>query len=600
MWYSKIVKRKTKITKVVLVGFCAIATLATLVVGQADAPDEPPVVLDKTQASQSQSASELLENQTLQTINFDKDMTIKDGLRMLALLYKKNIVPTPRVEGPITVTKLYNVTFEEALTAILQTNVYEVQGNFIMAYTAEEYEQMKNNKRRLEHAVFSLSYLTADEAKKLIEPVLSEDGMVSTSSPAQTGVPAGQSIGSDAAGGDNLAFQDTVVMRDYPENLEQAQQLMSQLDIRPRQVLIEATILSAVLTEDMEFGVDLSMAGGVAIDGSSATSDLVGDDNIDRGSEASSAIAQVAGWATGGNPIEVAGFAAAGGSGLRLGIRAGDVSVFITALEQVTDTTVLANPKILAVNKQLGQVYIGTKIGYRENDIITDGGATQQGGVKFLDTGTKLAFRPYIGNDGYIRMQIHPKDSSGALNAQGVPNETSTEIATNIMVKDGQTIVIGGLFRDVVTTTHRQVPILGDIPVIGELFKGTDDSNRREEVIVLLTPHIIDDPVQTNGDARAADIARKRIGAREGLSWLGAGRLAEDRYAKAVGLYTAGDTAAALCEINATLDIRPTYLEALRMRDRILTESGDDQAGTIERIMLDAISREDSENWIRL
>ena len=168
-------------------------------------------------------------------------------------------------EAPPTI-RAYSETFEEALMAILQTNVYEVQGNFIMAYTAEEYEQMKNNKRRLEHTVFSLSYLTADEAKKLIEPVLSEDGMVSTSSPAETGVPSGESISSDTAGGDNLAFQDTVVMRDYPENLEQAQQLMNQLDIRPKQVLIEATILSAVLTEDMEFGVDLNMAGGVAID----------------------------------------------------------------------------------------------------------------------------------------------------------------------------------------------------------------------------------------------------------------------------------------------------------------------------------------------
>jgi type IV pilus assembly protein PilQ len=599
MWYTKIVKRKTKITKIVLVGFCAIAAMATLVVGQADVPGEPPVVLDKTPVLQNQSASELLNSQTLQTISFDKDMTIKDGLRMLALLYKKNIVPTPKVEGPITVTKLYNVTFEEALMAILQTNVYEVQGNFIMAYTAEEYEQMKNNKRRLEYTVFSLSYITADEAKKLIEPILSADGQVAISSPAQTGVPSGQSISSDAGGGDNLAFQDTVVVRDYPENIEQAKQLVAQLDIRPRQVLIEATILSAVLTEDMKFGVDLNMAGGVAIDGSSATTDLVSGDTVSRGSEGTSPIAQVAGWATGGNPIEVAGFAAAGGSGLRLGLRAGDVSVFITALEQITDTTVLANPKILAVNKQLGQVYIGTKIGYRDNDIATASGGIQQGAVKFLDTGTKLAFRPYIGNDGYIRMQIHPKDSSGVL-ADGVPQETSTEIATNILVKDGQTIVIGGLFRDVVTTTHKQVPILGDIPIIGELFKGTEDSNRREEVIVLLTPHIIDDPAQTNGDKRAEDIALKRIGAREGISWLSAGRLAEDRYAKAVGLYTAGDTAAALCELNSVLNIRPTYLEALRLRDRILTESGDNQAGTIERIMLDAISREDSENWIRL
>jgi len=578
MWYLKITKPKIKITKVVLVWFFAISSLTTLVVGQAEAPDDLLAILDKTPPPQNQSASALLKSQMLQTINFDKNMTIKDGLRLLAIRYKKNIVPTPKVEGPITVTKLYDVTFEESLMAILQTNVYEVQGNFIMVYTAEEYEQMKNNKRRLEHTVFSLSYLTADEASKLIEPVLSDDGLIATSSPAETGVPSGQSISSDAAGGDNLAFQDTVVMRDYPENIERAQQLIAQLDIRPRQVLIEATILSAVLTEDMEFGIDLNMAGGVTIDGSAS--------QINAG--------------IGGTPLSIGGFAAAGHDGLRVGISTGDVSIFINALETVTDTTILANPKILAVNKQLGQVYIGTKYGYRDNDVITDGGATQQGSVKFLDAGTKLAFRPYIGEDGFIRMQIHPKDSSATLNAEGVPDETSTELATNIMVRDGQTVVIGGLFRDVVTSTTKQVPLLGDIPVVGELFKGVDDDNRREEVIVLLTPHIIDDPAQLKGEQRAADIARKRLGARHGLSWLNVGRLAEDRYAKAVGLYTAGDTAAALYELNSTLHIRPTYLEALRLKDRILTENVDDQSGTLERIMLRVIEREDAENWIRL
>jgi len=602
MSYSKSTKPKITITKMVLVWFLAISALATLVVGQADEPDKPLAVLDKVVVPQGQSVGQLLKSQTLQTISFDKDTTIEEGLKMLASLYKKNIVPTPAVNGPITVTKLFDVTFEEALMAILQTNVYEVQGNFIMVYTAKEFEEKQNNKRRLEHTVFSLSYLTAEEASKLIEPILSDDGMIATSSPAQTGVPAGQSIGSDAAGGDNLAFQDTVVMNDYPENIERAQQLINQLDIRPKQVLIEATILSAVLTDEMEFGVDLNMAGGVAINGTAEVAGLHNNagDETSLGTAAGTPISQIAGWATGGNPIEVSGFAAAGGSGLRLGVRAGDVSVFITALEQLTDTTILANPKILAVNKQLGQVYIGTKIGYRDNDVITDGGATQQGAVKFLDTGTKLAFRPYIGNDGFIRMQIHPKDSSGTLNAQGVPNETSTEIATNIMVKDGQTIVIGGLFRDVVTASDRQVPILGDIPLLGEFFKGTNDSSRREEVIVLLTPHIIDDPDQLEGDKRAADIARKRLGARDGLSWLCSARLAEDRYAKAVRLYTTGDTAAALYELNSTLNLRPTYLEALRLKDRILIENGDGQDGTLERIMLKAIEQEDAGKWIRL
>ena len=257
----------------------------------------------------------------------------------------------------------------------------------------------------------------------------------------------------------------------------------------------------------------------------------------------------------------------------------------------------MANPKILAVNKQLGQVYIGTKLGYREADVITDGGATQEGAVKFLDTGTKLSFRPYIGSDGYIRMQIHPKDSTGSLNANGVPQEISTELATNIMVKDGQTVVIGGLFRDKVTATKKQVPVLGSIPIIGELFKGYDDENRREEVIVLLTPHIIDDPEELNGDDRVNDVARKRLGARDNLLWLGIAKRAEDSYSQAVSLYADGDTYGALRKLQWTLNLRPNYLEAMRLRDRIVGEIGDES--TLERIMIDAIEQEEADKWFR-
>ena len=187
-----------------------------------------------------------------------------------------------------------------------------------------------------------------------------------------------------------------------------------------------------------------------------------------------------------------------------MGFSSNEVQGIITALEEITDTTLLANPKILAVNKQLGQVYIGTKIGYVSQTTQNQTSTTQQ--VEFLDTGTKLSFRPYISDDGYIRMDIHPKDSSGTLKANSIPDESSTELATNIMVKDGQTIVIGGLFRDLTVTSRSQVPLLGDLPYIGVAFRGTHDTVTRQEVIVLLTPHIIDDPEEINSDAREDDV----------------------------------------------------------------------------------------------
>jgi len=587
MLYRRRQYRQVRMAQMAAVWLIGMVCLGALVIGQVDRPAAEPKVLAPTDAGGSVTsgaveaaprASGDVMGQAIQSITFKKDMTITDALRFLAMKYQKNIVPTPRVEGMITVTNLYDVTFEEALQAVIGTNKYEVQGNFIMVYTPDEYEQIKADKRRMEYRYFTLDYLTAKEAEKMVTAILSKDGSVATSSPAQTGVPTGTSI-TEQKQGDNMAYQDTIVVRDYPEKLAEIEDLLTRLDVRPQQVLVEATILSAKLTEDFEMGIDLNLAAGVSLDKSTA-----------------------AGWLNGGQngtPIEVSGFAT-GTSGLKVGVTTGDVSLFITALETITDVTVLANPKILAINKQLGQVYIGTKIGYREGDIETAGGGVQQGAVKFLETGTKLSFRPYIADDGYIRMDIYPKDSTGQLNAQGVPDETSAELLTNIIVKDGETIVIGGLFRDKISNTRNQVPLLGDIPVVGEVFKKTDDTTYRDEVIILLTPHIIDDPAELKGEARAEDVKRKRYGAWQRLNWLTTTRLAEDSYARAVELFSQGDSHGALKELNWALHLRPTYLEALRLRERIVQYRGGAGDDVLERIMIETLEKEDRDKWDRL
>ncbi len=275
------------------------------------------------------------------------------------------------------------------------------------------------------------------------------------------------------------------------------------------------------------------------------------------------------------------------------------MSAFITALESVTDITVLASPKILALNKQMGTVFIGQKIGYRDRTTISDTGQATVGEVKFLDTGTKLSFRPYIANDGYIRMDIYPKDSSGAVDSEGIPTETTAELTANIMLKDGQTVVIGGLFRDAVTTTRSQIPLLGDLPLLGALFRGTSDSNKRQEVIVLLTPHIISEPNQLNGLARAEDISRKMNGAKNAEQWIGRGRLADDRYAKAARYYLEGDKQAALHELDIVLELRPTYTEAIRLKERILAETDPVAASKIERKVVEQVEKPDTEKWLR-
>ncbi|MHC4630268.1 MAG: type II secretion system protein GspD [Planctomycetota bacterium] len=610
MYDNKNSNSKTKMGKHLFVwGFVLIvaAAIAVADIGQGQMFAQADEGLDAANIDISSSQADASVGGTLQSIKFNKDEGIKEALRILNALYQKNIVPSATVDGILGFTTLKDVSFEEAMDAILGHNfVYEQKGNLVRVYTKDEYQKIKEDKSRMICEVFTLYYITAEEARKLITPVLSKSGLVEVSTAAEAQISSGGgsssgggggSVGSGGGGGNSMALHDTIVVYDFPENITDAKGVIKFVDVRPKQVLVEATILSVLLTEGLELGVDLNFAGGTVLDGTAATDTLVAGSTVDRGTEATSPIVDIAGGVP-GSALEIFGFATAGGDGLRVGVKSGDISAFITALESVTDTTVIANPKILAVNKQEGCVLIGRNLGYRSSTSISEGVATQ-GQVEFLQTGTQLIFRPYIANDGYIRMDIYPKDSTAELNDDGVPDETTTELKTNILVKDGETIVIGGLFRDVVVSTRKQIPLLGDLPIIGAAFRSTDDTTQRQEVIIMLTPHIINGADQTRGLERAADISRKRYGAQDGVMWTSRSRLADDYYERASRYYVEGDTEAAMKELEFALTFRPTYLEAIRLKERIIAETKPDEVQNMERILLDNVEREDTDKWLR-
>ena len=155
-------------------------------------------------------------------IAFQKDSNIRDGLRLLAVLCKKNIVPSSRVDGLLTVSRLYEVTFEQALAAILGHGFkYKQDGDFVRVYTTEEYNQIREDPERMVHKVITLYYITAEEASKLMQPVLSTAAMIQMSSPAEEMISVGTQIGGGGAslsgggGGDNLALNDMIVVFDY-------------------------------------------------------------------------------------------------------------------------------------------------------------------------------------------------------------------------------------------------------------------------------------------------------------------------------------------------------------------------------------------------
>ena len=499
-----------------------------------------------------------------------EDMPLSSVLRLLSLEGQRNIIASPNVRGSVT-ANLYQVSFEEALTAILTTNGsgYRVIGNFIYVYTNEELAEMDADAHPPITRVFTLNYVSAADAQSYISPLLGEEGRVSVSPAPQTGLASSASDG----GGASYAARDFIIVTASEENLREVERILGEVDIRPQQVLIEATILRAELSDDNALGIDFTLLGGVDLALLGASSNGIGD--IGLGQLPENRFERFNASAT----SDFVGDVPQGG--LRIGIIKDQVAVFIRALEQVTDITVLANPKVLGLNKQKAQVIVGRRDGFLTTTVT----ATQAiQSVEFLETGTQLIFRPFIADDGYIRVELHPEDSVGFVNAQGLPSEQTTEITTNVLMRDGETILIGGLFREVDKTTRKQIPVLGNIPVLGALFRSDNDSAKREEVIILLTIHIVKDHAVYAEASRAVleNVEKIRVGMRQGLMWHGRDRLAQSHYRRALEALTQDRRDMALWHTNLALHNNHRLLPAIDLKERILGErawEADDSGG---------------------
>jgi len=521
------------------------------------------------------------------SIQINGDVSVVQVLRMIGNQAQLSIVPSRDVRGTVPGMDLYNVTISDALDAILHSNgmAWERKGNLIYVYTEKELDDQQKAARKTATQTFTLHYIPAVDAEALIKPAMSADAQVAITKDATSGIDTGAgdsasgagSSNSTGTGGNSESGVDMIVVTDYPENLAEIAKIVQDVDRRPQQILVEATILEANLTENNALGIDFSLMGGVNFDtilGNNTTVAGALSGNIlnsaNSGSSASTpanAIKQgYAGFTTGNYDTQVG---QAGQGGLQIGIVRNNLGVFIAALESVADTTVLANPKVLVLNKQAGEVQVGQQLGY-ETTTVSQTTSTQT--VQFLDTGTILSFRPFIGDNGYIRMEIHPEDSTGSV-TNNLPDKTTTEVTSNVMIRDGNTIVIGGMFKDDSSSSRNQVPILGDIPIVGALFRSKTDQLQRQEVIILLTPHIIkDDAAYSKASEEEAKEAEKmRVGVRKGMMWFGRERLAETAYenAEAELAKPNPNMQLVLWHLNCAINLNPKFIEAIDLKEKI-------------------------------
>ncbi|MEE8458967.1 MAG: hypothetical protein V3S08_03790, partial [Phycisphaerales bacterium] len=399
-------------------------------------------------------------------------------------------------------------------------------------------------------------------------PLLSDVGRAAISGDVQSGFVPSTSDG----GADSYAYNAKIVVNDYPENLEDIANLLAQLDTAPQQVLIEATILQTTLNESNAYGVDFSVIADM--DFLDLTNPLSPITNLLAGDNATTGFQPPDNQASG---IQSTVGNTAGAGGFKLGIIRDDISVFIKLLDEVTDLTVMARPKLMVLNRQRAEIHVGKKVGYLSTT-ATQTTTTQT--VQFLDTGVKLVFRPFISDNGMIRLELSPSVSEAFLRlAEGtngpvtIPDDVTSDLTTNVRVKDGHTLVLGGMFRESTQVTKRQVPFLGDIPILGLAFRGQDDVVKREEIIFLITPSIVHDEILWEIGAEGLGYTDAvRVGARRGLLPFSRDRMTASYNTKALSAFRDGDLKRALHWTNTSLNLSSDQSAMIMLRQEISGE----------------------------
>jgi type II secretory pathway component GspD/PulD (secretin) len=487
-------------------------------------------------------------------------------LELLSIKSHMNIVASEKVKAQVSVS-LYDVPIDQALDALLTVNgfVWERQGPFVMVYTRAEKEAMDKAKMKREARVFTLQFLSPDDALTLTKPLLSEGGTAVSLGKVKEGYEPTISDG----GSDTYAYATRVLVNDFPDVLEKAAKILKEADVQPQQVRVEATILVADVAENDAFGLDISAVGSINF-GNVVGGPMNAFDTLKNGTQKPYPGKGTANDASlypeieGTNPT------------LQVGVLTNDLAIFLQMLDEVRNTTVLARPTVTVLNRQKAQVNIGKKLGYLSTT-QTQTSTTQE--VQYIDTGVKLTFRAFISPDGMVRMELAPsiiQAQYATVKFQGtdtsIPNQANQDLRTNVRVKSGQTIVLGGLFTDSSDTRNRQIPLLGD--AIPGAFSGQSDVTKRQEVIFLVTPVIVEDPKNAaDGDQALKVIDAVQTGARAGLLPFSHAQIGGNYQMQAMEAWRAGDKAKALLYADQALRVTPNLPSMIQLREDIRTDN---------------------------
>ncbi len=486
-----------------------------------------------------------------QLISLDlRGMTVDDAFKYLALRGGMNIVVSKNVSGRITFM-VKNVPIKDVFNIILRSNnlAYEKIGDVYMIMTEKEYVQRYGEQfsdtRKVK--IFRLQYAIPENVFNLIDALKSEIGRIIVDQESGTvlamdtpeklaeiekSIQVLETKGSikvfdlqyakaedvekqlkgrlDAKKAGTIKSDvrtNQLIVQTLPERMETIAKLIKSLDQKTKQVLIDAQIVKVTLSDDFAVGVEweglFSQLADYGVDfiGSHPFSplDRVATSFID---DFATRVAKTSDLDDDARVHTSTDLPTPGQKTTATEkIYFGKTNEWEAALQYLNtkgNTKILSNPKLSVVNNQEAKIHVGKREAYVTTTTTTgQTTSTVSEEVTFIDVGIQLSVTPTINSDGYIRMKVRPEISSvvGSLitpSQNKIPIVDTSLAETTVLVKDGATIVIGGLRKDQKVSENEQVPFFSKIPLIGNLFKKKSTSDEQTELLILLTSHIID------------------------------------------------------------------------------------------------------------
>jgi len=435
------------------------------------------------------------------TLDFS-DADIRSVLKIISLKTGVNIVASPDVTGTVSIY-LDDVPWEKALDVILSTYGfgYEKRANVISVAPLDKLVEAKRMEQELAQVqptiteVFQLKYLDALDAKKALEPLISPRGRITVLE--MTGKHgwefSGESLGKrETKESDRQSLTKILLVTDIPPVIDELKAVLEKVDIKPRQVMIEAKILevSRDYLEDIGWDYSTQTVGATDIT-------IDADDNDDF--RAGGSVSQLYSTTQLPSVFDPASTSITPGNvGMHLAIKkilGSRYEAIFHALEEDVYSNLLSAPRIMTLDNQEATILVGEMYPIITSTSSESTSSVQESLDYYQELGIQLNVVPQISAGNMINMIIHPSVTSyiDTVGDSSYPRITTREVETQVLINDGETIVIGGLMKDYNKESEIGVPWLSNIPFLGWFFRRDTTDTEKIELLIFITATIVDE-----------------------------------------------------------------------------------------------------------